>query len=260
MRYADKLEGSDEIIRRLFDPRYNYKNIPLSAKHRYLQHYLEEKWPEICGANLAKSCWPEKIEGSDLYIRTVNSLLANELYMMQSLFLQKVNSFLLGRTIIKKLYFRTGGAIRREQKELAKRKAAAIEAEKPVYVPCPVCGRNMEQGLTMCSVCGRQRREEERQKIAELLRVEPWLTYENCLKYYKCDKISFIGVKDNLQNFYFERVRQGYADKKECLMAVLFLTGREPQHIDEKLYNNALEYLRRDQSVSAFGSRLYSKK
>lgn len=112
----------------------------------------------------------------------------------------------------------------------------------------------------MCSVCNREHRELERKRIAELLRIEPWLSYEDCLAYYPCDKILFTAVKDNLQNYYFERVRKGFANEKDSLLAVLFLTGRQPQDIDDKLYNNALEYLRRDQSVSAFGGRLYGKK
>lgn len=259
MRYPDNLETSEEIIRRLFDPRHNSKYIPKEAKYRYLQHFLEEKWPEICGPNLAKSCSPQKIEGNELYVRTDNSLLANELYMMQNLFLQKVNSFLLGRILIKKVYFRTSGVIRREEAAKIKEQEAA-ELKKLTFTVCPECGRQMESGLKMCSVCNREHREQERQRIAELLRIEPWLSYEDCLAYYPCDKILFTAVKDNLQNYYFERVRKGFANESDSLLAVLFLTGRQPQDIDDKLYNNALEYLRRDQSVSAFGGRLYGKK
>ena len=99
-----------------------------------------------------------------------------------------------------------------------------------------------------------------RQNLAELLRVQPWLTYEDCKAYYDCDKIIFTAVKDNLKNYYFERVRLGFADKKECLLAVLFLTEKQPEEMTTSFYENALAYLRRDQSVLAFGSRLYGKK
>ena len=62
MRY-DKLEAVDEVVKRLFDPRYSYKKayIPLELKYAYLQHYLEAKWTEIVGTNLARSCSIEKI-------------------------------------------------------------------------------------------------------------------------------------------------------------------------------------------------------
>ena len=52
----------------------------------------------------------------------------------------------------------------------------------------------------------------------------------------------------------------GYADKKESLIAVLFLLEKKPEDITQAMYENALAYLRRDQSVLAFGSRLYGKK
>ena len=52
----------------------------------------------------------------------------------------------------------------------------------------------------------------------------------------------------------------GYADKKESLLAVLFLTEKQPEQLTQAMYENALAYLRRDQSVLAFGSRLYGKK
>lgn len=254
--YADKLETAEEIIQRIFDPRYNYRYIPLSVKYAYLKHYLEAKWTDICGPNLAKRCSIQKIEGQELHVRTANSLLANELYMMQDLFLQKVNSFLLGRVLIKKVYFHTGSL----QRQQAKKQQEPASPPAVAYSTCPVCGAKMLADLPICSVCEREQREKQRQQLAELLRIQPWLNYENCRSYCSCDKILFTAVKDGLKNFYFERVRQGYATKKECLMAVMFLTEKQPEEITEGLYENALAYLRRDQSVSAFGSRLYGKK
>ncbi len=258
--YVDKLEPLDAVIQRLFDPRYSYKKvyIPKEVKLAYLQHFLASRWTEIVGENLARSCAVEKIDGSDLYIRTANSMLANELYMMQQLFLQKINAYLLGRLVIKKAYFHTGGYINRHKKQ---QEAAAANSEPVIeYTKCPSCGSRMQKGLVMCSICERTQREQLRQKLAELLRIQPWLSYENCLAYYKCDKITFTAVKDSLKNYYFERVRCGFANKKESLLAVLFLWEKLPEEITPAMYDNAIEYLRRDQSVSAFGSRLHGKK
>ena len=258
--YADKLEPADEVIKRLFDPRYSYKRvyIPKEVKLAYLQHFLDSRWTEIVGENLARSCSIEKIDGSDLYIRTANSMLANELYMMQQLFLQKINAYLLGRLVIKKAYFHTGSYHTKKQKQQEADETENIPLVE--YIKCPVCGSRMQKGLAMCSICERSQREELRQKMAELLRIQPWLSYENCLAYYKCDKILFTAVKVSLKNYYFERVRCGFANKKESLLAVLFLWEKPPEEITPAMYDNAIEYLRRDQSVSAFGSRLHGKK
>lgn len=244
MRY-DKLEAAEAVINRLFDPRYTYQKvyIPLELKYAYLQHFLESRWQEIVGANLARSCSIEKIVGNELHIRTASSLLANELYMMQALFLQKINSFLLGRAIIKKVYFHTGGFIRRQQaRQKAEQKAALLQ---PGYVKCPRCGARMEKGLAMCSVCEREQKDKLRADIAELLRIQPWLGYEECQAFYKCGKLLFNSVKESLSSYYYEKVRLGYATKHDELLAVLFLTGRAPEEITTSMQNNALAYLRR---------------
>ncbi len=251
MRY-DKLEAADEVVKRLFDPRYSYKKayIPLELKYAYLQHYLETKWTEIVGKNLARSCSIEKIVGNELYIRTASSLLANELYMMQSLFLQKINAFLLGRLIIKKVYFHTGGFIRRQQ---AKKQAEEqAQLPKPEYTRCPRCGARMEKGPAMCSICEREERDRLRGNITELLRIQPWLSYEECQAFYKCDRILFNAVRDGLKGYYFEKVRQGFATKKDELMAVLFLSEKQPEEITTKIYENTLAYLRKDAPMQRF--------
>lgn len=251
MRY-DKLEAADEVVKRLFDPRYSYKKayIPLELKYAYLQHYLEDKWTEIVGKNLARSCSIEKIVGNELYIRTASSLLANELYMMQSLFLQKINAFLLGRIIIKKVYFHTGGFIRHQQ---AKKQAEEqAQLPKPEYTMCPRCGARMEKGPAMCSICEREERDRLRGNITELLRIQPWLSYEECQAFYKCDRILFNAVRDGLKGYYFEKVRQGFATKKDELMAVLFLSEKQPEEVTTKIYENTLAYLRKDAPMQRF--------
>lgn len=235
------LASADSIIKHLFNPNYNNKFIPLQGKYLYLKHYLDSKWTEICGSNLAKRCRVDKLVGNELYIVTANSLLANELYMMQSLFVQKINAFLLGTLVIKKLYFHSGAYINH------KRSLEVKQEEVPIieFTTCPKCGARMEKGLSICSVCERAEREALRSKLAELLRIQPWLTYEDCIVYYKCDRIMFTAVKDSLKNYYYERVRFGYADKKECILAVLFLTGKKPENINAAIYDNAIAYLRR---------------
>ena len=182
--YAENLAAAEEVIRRLFDPRRTYKKAYISPeiKLAYLQHYLESRWTEIVGENLARSCAIEKISGSELYVRTANSMLANELYMMQQVFLQKINSFLLGRVLIKKVYFHTGSFFRKQQQ---KEKQAEPPAPPAEYTKCPVCGAKIRKGLDMCSICEREQREELRSKLAELLRNQPWLSYEECKAYKK---------------------------------------------------------------------------
>ena len=262
----DNFETTKRIIKRIFDvqPRQaGKKGVQLArkVKEAYLLHFLQEHWLEICGAHLAKQCSIARLQGRVLTIRTANSLLANELFMMKKLFLQKINAFLLGQVVVTDLLFTATGQIesypQQEQEDFA---TPHVEEQAWSERPCPRCGVRMRAGDSYCTVCQRQLQEELELQLGELLRLEPWLTYENCLNYYKCDKITFTAVQERLKNFYYERVRLGFADEQECRMAVLFLLGRHPTEIDEKAYNNALEYLRRNQYVSTSRLGLHGKK
>lgn len=253
----ENLEQAQKVVRRLFDPKYERtdKYVAREIKNAYVQHVLESNWRSICGEHLEKHCCVHKIEKNTLIIRTASSVWANHLLMMKNLFLQKINAFLLGSVIIKDLKFYSGGQIKHYE---AVKKATEDEPEK--IGSCRICGVPVYGGSSLCSVCERQQREQQGDMIAELLRIQPWLTYEECKDYCKCDKILFTAVRDRVRNGYFEKVRLGSAGKSDCLLAVMFLTGKKPEEIDEKTYANTLEYLRRDQSVPAPGFRLYGKK
>lgn len=253
----EHLEQAEKVVKRLFDPKYERTNkyIAREVKNAYVQHVLEANWRNICGEHLEKHCCVHKIEKNTLIIRTASSVWANHLLMMKNLFLQKINAFLLSSIIIKDLKFYSGGMIKHyAKKELPQQEAAESEQI------CRRCGVSFMGKGDYCSVCDRQLREELSGRLAELLKIQPWLRYEECLDYLKCDKILFTAVKDRVQNMYFEKVRLGRASKSDCLLAVMFLTGRKPEDIDEQTYANTLEYLRRDQSVPAPGFRLYGKK
>ncbi len=262
----DNFEATKKIIKRIFDVQQRQAGkrgaqLAKGVKEAYLLHFLQEHWEEICGPALAKNCSILKLQGQVLTIRTANSLLANELFMMKKLFLQKINAFLLGQVVVKDLLFTATGQVERYTRQEGEAfETPHIEVQSWQERKCPRCGARMHQGDEYCTVCQRQLHEELELKLGEILRLEPWLTYENCLNYYKCDKITFTAVKDRLKNFYYERVRLGFADEQECRMAVLFLLGEHPAEIDEKSYNNALEYLRRNQYVSTSGLGLYGKK
>lgn len=256
--FKEPLETTGDVVRRLFDPRVNIRRSPVApiVKQKYMEHILQDNWDKICGPMLAKSCSIYKLEGDELYVKTTTAAMANELFMMQQLFLQKVNAYLLGRRIVKKVYFQSGGQLRKLEKKAEQEQIVP----ETTYTKCPKCGANMDSSLTICGGCEREAKDELRHKLGELILIRPWLTYDECLKYYKCDKILFTAVKDGIKNRYFEKVRLGYVDETDCLMAVMLLTEKEPDDIDVRLYNNALEYLRRDQSVSPSRSRLYGEK
>jgi hypothetical protein len=252
-----KLPG--EIIDKLFTSgSREEKGKSVFVKQKYAEYVLNRNWVEICGERLAKYCCVYKVEGNEVVIHTENSILANELFMMKDLLLQKINSYLPEKIVIKKISFQASSKIKQYQKPEANDEAAS---EAKTYTkPCAKCGVIVQSDNALCDVCTREEKEILKFKIAELLKVQPWLKYEDCGKYFSCDRILFNAVKDSLQNAYFERVRLDTADEFDCHMAVMFLTGKSPEEIDDKIFENSLAYLRRNQNVSTPWFRLYGKK
>ncbi len=252
-----KLPG--EIINTLFTSgSKEEKSKSVFVKQKYAEYLLNRNWVEICGERLAKYCCVHKIEGNELVIHTANSILANELFMMKDLLLQKINNFLPDKMVIKKISFQASSKIKQYEKPEASDEA--VNEVKKYTKPCAKCGVIVQSDNALCDVCTREEKEVLKFKLAELLKVQPWLKYEDCGKYFSCDRILFNAVKDSLQNTYFERVRLDMADEFDCHMAVMFLTGKSPDEIDDKMFENSLAYLRRNQNVSTPWFRLYGKK
>lgn len=233
-----KISGTSDIIKVLFNPKVANTYIPLAAKKQFLLYYLEVNWTEICGEIVAKNSNPVKFENNDLTVVVNNSMLANELFMMRSIFLAKINKFLNGFVQVKNVYFKAGSL----------RKKSFQKIEEPMeIIPkgiCPKCGCSMDGRFKICSCCEREERDKLRHSIHELLMLEPWMDYEDCKKYLKCDRILFTSVKDNLKNRYFRDVCLDIADDEAKLMAVMLLTGKSFEEMNERIYNNALVYIK----------------
>ncbi|MCD8198652.1 MAG: DUF721 domain-containing protein [Phascolarctobacterium sp.] len=242
------MEQTESIIQRIMNPK-DYKSsgyISSSVKYRYIQYLLEEKWKDICGENLYKNCRVDKLDSKKgvLIIKTKSSAWASNLFMMKSVFLQKINDFLAGKLVIKDLKFHSCANM--EDYESGEKKGEETTRKEEKNGHCQKCGAKIRGDRKICGACERTAKEELKAKISELLKIEPWLSYEECLSYHKCEKVFFASVKEQIQGRYFEKVRLGDATETDCGMAVMFLTGKKPDEIDEKTYQNALKYLRRD--------------
>lgn len=257
----EKLTKTENVIQQLFDPQIkSYKVfvtsekkqlrrvIPNEAKIKYIEFCLKNKWYEICGENLAKNCAVESFNNNVLTIRTTSSLLANELFMMRGLILQKINKALEHKSVVKELKFFTA-SLNVEKKDINLQQEDNDQSLE--IVKCPACGARMLSNRKLCSVCERENRNKLQEKLMGILKIQPWLSFKECQKFLPCDEIAFFDAKEILQNFYFEKVRLNHANELDKHMAVMLLTGKSADEIDDKIYHNSLEYLRRNQDVSA---------
>lgn len=127
-------------------------------------------------------------------------------------------------------------------------KAAALKREKALLKQggkkCSRCGAVINGKGNLCAVCSRYEQEKLHDELVKFLLTEPWSDYENCKKTLNCDKILYDSVKNHLRQHYYAKVADETASSSEKMLAVILKTGKTPDLIDDKTYQNVLNNLR----------------
>lgn len=260
-----------------------FKMLPgKEERDTYLVFYLQSKWQEICGGNVARHSKPVHFENKVLYINTDSSVWSNHLLLMKKQFLKNINGVLKKKLVgdlkffngsVENLFLKNDAADKnQEQIELQQKerqsiaalaggikntdlqrkimalKAASLKREKLLLregaKKCVRCGAVINGSGTLCSVCARYEKEKQHDELVKFLLTEPWSDYENCKKTLNCDKILYDSVKNSLKQHYYAKVAAETASSSEKMLAVIFKTGKTPDLIDDKTYHNVLANLR----------------
>ncbi len=260
-----------------------FKMLPgKEERDTYLVFYLQSKWQDICGSNVARHSKPVHLENKVLYINTDSSVWSNHLLLMKKQFLKNINGVLNKRTVNDLKFF--NGSVENSflnkpaatdkqdkielkdeerqsiailaagikntdlQRKIMAFKAAAVKRDKFLLKKgaqkCRRCGAVINGSGSLCSVCARYEREKLHDEVVRFLLTEPWSDYENCKKALNCDKILYDSVKKHLQQHYYGKVAAETASDGEKMLAVIFKTGKTPDLIDDKTYQNVLTNLR----------------
>ena len=252
-------------------------------KESYLVFYLQSRWNNICGENVAKHSKPVQLENKVLYINTDSSVWSNHLLLMKKQFLKNINGALKKRAVndlkffngsVDNLFLKNAGAnekpakvildkdelaeiknltvnIKNEglQQSLISFKATSAKMEKFLTQhgakKCSKCGAVINGSGNLCNVCARYEKEKQHDAMVKFLLTEPWSDYENCKKTLNCDKILYDSVKNNLKQHYYDKVANNTATMADEMLAVMLKTGKTPALIDDKTYQNVLANLRR---------------
>ncbi len=249
------MEATGAIIERLFNIQGKEAVISRSLKARYLLFYLSRHWTEVVGGLLASQCCAERLERGVLYVRTADSMLAHQLFIMRKDFLAKVNAVLAGKAKVRGVSFFAATLPPLEGQAGEEGGLQPGPAYSPT--PCPRCGARRWQGEELCSICRRELKEEEAKKIAELLQAEPYLSYQEAdFILGGCPRLLFQEEREKLVHYYCERVRNQLASEEEEQLAVLLLTGKRPAQISSSQWQNCLQHLRRKEKEDVSASRL----
>ena len=234
----------NQSIDRLFSPANPNPFIPLVAKLFFLNRQLKEEWPEICGENLAKKCEPCRIKDNILTVRADNSMLANQLFMTREQIRRKVNMKLGERYFIKEIFFRTKSQLLKESR------VTQQEEEETVYFKCEKCGapasRYKDENRKLCTVCEREEKQKQKEKARKLIRDMPWLDYDGIRIYTECDKFTFNAIRNEIMNYYYEKIRYDKANPREMLTGIIFYTMKRPEELTETAKENTLKLLQKN--------------
>lgn len=127
-----------------------------------------------------------------------------------------------------------------------KRKTALykISAKK-----CHECGVPIPKTEVLCTACLRKQKLKLSEKLIELIYAAPWLSYDECINYVKCDKILFDEVKNDIKFKIYQKVADGHADHNDNVRAALIYSGVAPENLDDERIEEIVKRLRRKKSV-----------
>lgn len=211
-------------------------------KRQFLLHKIRVVWPEIAG-KLSEHCQPLRIDGKRLVIVADNAPLTNQLFMVKTNLLQKVNAKLAGEYVFLDMSFVSGSLLKNES-------VAEEEQEEETYtlVVCPKCGGKMESWRKLCFDCDREEQQQREQKLRQQLKATPWLKFEE-IKIDGLDKLTFHRIRDVLADYYFEKVRLKTATEQDQLQAVLLYTKKLPEEISNDEYKMTLAILAKEDEL-----------
>jgi len=126
-------------------------------------------------------------------------------------------------------------------------KRAGLEKlyQKGKIKKCPYCGSFIKDDAAICFVCERKRKKAEEIKIWGWIKKEPWIRWNEISKIVGCDETTFIMIKNDMESYYFEKVRNKTASEVEKKIAVQLKSGMPYALLSEKDKENILNFLQK---------------
>ena len=120
----------------------------------------------------------------------------------------------------------------------------AIDSIKNIK-KCPVCGAYLRNEEKICYGCERKKREELENIIRKRISKEPWIKWYDLQKIIQCSESEFNMVKNDVEMYYFEKIRLKTANAEEEKLGVQLKAGKPLALIKEKEFDNILKFLQK---------------
>ena len=110
---------------------------------------------------------------------------------------------------------------------------------------CPVCGVYLKNKEKICYSCERKKQKELENIIWEKIKKEPWIKWYDLQKIIQCSESVFNMVKNDVEMYYFEKIRLKTANAEEEKLGVQLKAGKPLSLIKEKEFDNILRFLQK---------------
>lgn len=263
------------------------------AKEKFWAAWLYVHWASIVGRDIAAQTQVERIQRGMLFIAVANSVWQHHLTLMKPDLLKKIGQqtnglvddirFISGvldkpvAVATPETFIRLEALTKEEEVKICEqvsdlqdsRVRHALEKlmlkdrkwknalQKKGAMTCQICGAVCRRGDFLCIVCQREEEEKKREKIKEILREIPWLSYENCRNYVKCDRIQFDRAKNELIDHCWRMLAGEEQDRKIALLLTMLAKNCSPEALTESMIEQVMEKARRKIDVSSSGFRRY---
>ena len=114
-----------------------------------------------------------------------------------------------------------------------------------VIKKCPMCGSFLKNNETICYACEIKMKQELEYKLWNHILKEPWIKWYDLQKAVKCSETDFTMIKNDIKNYYFEKIRTKTADSQEVKLGIQLKAEKPLALISEKEYENILKFLQK---------------
>ena len=114
-----------------------------------------------------------------------------------------------------------------------------------VIKKCPVCGSFLKNNETICYACEIKMKQELEYKLWSHILKEPWIQWYDLQKAVKCSETDFTMIKNDIKNYFFEKIRTKTADSQEIKLGIQLKAEKPLALISEKEYENILKFLQK---------------
>lgn len=101
------------------------------------------------------------------------------------------------------------------------------------YKKCSSCELLVDKSVDKCFLCAQLQKDELRKNLKTIFSTLPYISFEECQKYLKCDRIFFNDVKNDMITVLIKKMKMNKYSKKDLLVYVMLTVGEDAVNLSE---------------------------